>query len=108
MAYRDIERDAITPAAASTISYLSSESSESIESADERVALLDPDLKGSSLPNYKSTSIITTNSEESCSISEPKASKSASAIISLLLVGKVVSSLFLYAPIQRHPLIHNL
>ena len=100
MAYRDIEHDAITPGYEPTRSHLSSESSESLESFDERVALLDPDVKGSSSPNYKSTSIITTTSEEdSGSISDQIASKSVSAIISLLLVGKLVFSLFHYTPI---------
>ena len=100
MAYRDIEHDAITPADEPTSSYLSSESSESLESFDERVALLDPDVKGSSSPNYKSTSIITTTSEDSGSISEQITSKSVSAIISLLLVGKVVFSHFSVPPFR--------
>lgn len=99
MAYRDIEHDAITPGYEPTRSHLSSESSESLESIDERVALLDPDVKGSSSPNYKSTSIITTSEEDSGSISDQIASKSVSAIISLLLVGKLVFSLFHYTPI---------
>jgi hypothetical protein len=99
MAYRDIEHDAITPGYEPTRSHLSSESSESLESFDERVALLDPDVKGSSSPNYKSTSIITTSEEDSGSISDQIASKSVSAIISLLLVGKLVFSLFHYTPI---------
>jgi len=99
MAYRDIEHDAITPGYEPTRSHLSSESSESLESFDERVALLDPDVKGSSSPNYKSTSIITTSEEDSGSISNQIASKSVSAIISLLLVGKLVFSLFHYTPI---------
>jgi hypothetical protein len=98
MAYRDIEHDAITPADKGTSSDLSSESSESLESIDERVALLDPDVKGSSSPNYKSTSIITTTSEDSASISDQITSKSVSAIISLLLVGKVVFSPFHCTP----------
>jgi hypothetical protein len=99
MAYRDIEHDAITPGYEPTRSHLSSESSESLESFDERVALLDPDVKGSSSPNYKSTSIITTSEEDSGSISDQIASKSVSAIISLLLVGNLVFSLFHYTPI---------
>jgi hypothetical protein len=100
MAYRDIEHDAITPPDEPTSPHSSSESSESLESIDERVALLGPDVKGSSSPNYKSTSIITTASEEDTgSISDKITSKSVSAIISLLLVGKVVFSLFHRTPI---------
>jgi len=97
MAYRDIEHDAITPADEPTSSYLSSESSESLESINERVALLDPDNKG---PDYKSSSIRSTTSEDSGSISEQITSKSVSAIISLLLVGKVVFSHFSVPPFR--------
>jgi hypothetical protein len=101
MAYWDIEHDAITPADEPTSSHLSSsESSESLESINERVALLDPDNKG---PDYKSSSIRSTTSEEdSGSISDKITSKSVSAIISLLLVGKLLFSLFVYTLIPRH------
>jgi len=98
MAYRDIEHDAITPADEPASSYLSSESSESLESINERVALLDSDNKG---PDYKSSSIRSTTSEEdSGAISDKITSKSVSAIISLLLVGKVVFSHFSVPPFR--------
>jgi hypothetical protein len=105
MAYRDIEHDAITPPDEPTSSYLSSESSESLESISERVALLDPDNKG---PDYKSSSIRSTTSEDSGSISDQIPLKSVSAIISLILVGKVVFSLLHYTPIKSQSLMYEL
>lgn len=84
MADRDIEHDAVDKLPSSD---LSSESSESIESIDESTALFH---NGSSSTNYKSTSIVKTASEDSGSISDLPTSKSVSAIISLLLIGKVI------------------